>query len=70
MLIVPRFTAALDLPDLFPHPKRPGKSDFHTFLQALENMRYGTVNEPHAVATLVNYVIPTYFPELTFYEEG
>ena len=33
-------------------------------------MRWGTENEPNAVNTLVSFVIPTLFPNLTFFEEG
>ena len=33
-------------------------------------MRYGTKMEPHAIATLVNVIIPSSFPELTYREEG
>ena len=40
--------------------------------QAIDNMQYGTENEPHAMATLVNRILPV-VPELqglTYIEEG
>ena len=33
-------------------------------------MAYGTANEPNAIATIVNVILPTTFPDLTYREEG
>ena len=38
--------------------------------EAEARMRYGTVNEPNAVATLVQVVLPLCFPDLRYREEG
>ncbi|CAH1779699.1 unnamed protein product, partial [Owenia fusiformis] len=34
------------------------------------NMEFGTRNEPNAIATLVGKIMPVYFPEYTYLEEG
>ena len=39
-------------------------------LETKKRFQHGQVNEINAVATLVSKVLPIYFPELEFYEEG
>lgn len=39
-------------------------------VETLKRMQHGTINEINAVATLVSKVLPVYFPEHVFVEEG